>query len=54
MDSKPEAGGDETPAIVTEAEAALRTGMERAHELVVEAKLAMRQLKGEPGTPRDD
>ena len=41
------------PPVVEEAQAALRDGMERAHELVSEAKLAMRQLK-QPAPPRSE
>jgi hypothetical protein len=42
---------DETSTEVEEAQAALREGMERAKELICEAKLAMRQQKAEEPQP---
>lgn len=44
MDPEFHDSGEETPEYIVEAQAALRSGMERAHELVAEAKLAMRQM----------
>ena len=53
MDPEPEVPGEDVPTFIAEAQTALRDGIERAHELVVEAKLAMRQLT-EPEPPLAD
>ncbi|MGZ8310734.1 MAG: hypothetical protein ACXWUP_04975 [Allosphingosinicella sp.] len=46
----PQDTSEPEPVVAEDAEAAFREGMERAHELVSEAKLLMRQLS-KPAAP---